>query len=76
MSIKVEFLFRLISAYPNPFQPFELELNDTIFAEFMNKRCYFLLLFYIFCLQKVVIFSFFQQSHLNCFPNNVWLFAK
>lgn len=70
MSVKVDFLFRLISANSNPFQPFELELNDTILAEFVNKRCYFLLLFYIFCLQKVVIFSFFQQSHLNCFPNN------
>lgn len=32
----------------------------------------FLLLFYIFCLQKVVIFRFFQQSHLNCFPNNAF----
>lgn len=70
MSIKVDFLFRLISANPNPFQPFELEWNGMILAEFVNKRCYFLLLFYIFCLQKVVIFSFFQRSHLNCFPNN------
>lgn len=35
-----------------------------------QKMLFSVILFYIFCLQKVVIFSFFQQSHLNCFPNN------